>query len=103
MSLVPVAVGTVVATNAADIGVSGHILIYIASALLFGLIGLVPLLAGEPKPSAPPSQWTIVDSANENSAAIDTRLASVGLTIDGDVKEVKEPLWLAGDDPRWGR
>ncbi|MCP2086072.1 UNVERIFIED_ORG: hypothetical protein J2Y81_002089 [Paraburkholderia sediminicola] len=103
MSLVPSVVGTVVATNAADVGISGRILIYVAAAALFGLIGLVPLLAGEPKPDAPPSQWTVVDSANQNSASIDTRLTSIGLTIDGDVKEVKEPLWLAGDDPRWGR
>lgn len=100
MSLLPTVIAAV---STADVGLSGRILIYVAAAVLFGLIGLVPLLAGEPKPNAPPSQWTVVDSANQNSVAIDTRLTSVGLTIDGAVKEVREPLWLAGDDPRWGR
>lgn len=103
MSLVPVLVGTVVATNAADIGLSGHILIYIASALLFGLIGLVPMLAGEPKTKSPPPQWTVVDSVNQKSAPIDAWVTNAGLTIDGDVTEVKVQPKLASRDPRWGR
>lgn len=102
MSSLPAVIGTV-ATNAVDVGMSGRILICVAGSVLFGLVGLVPLLVGEPKPKAPAPRWTVVDLSNQQSATIDTRLASTGLTIDGDVREVAEPLWLAGDDPRWGR
>lgn len=47
MSLVPAVVGTVAATNALDIGISGHILVAIAAAVPFGLSGLVPLFSDE--------------------------------------------------------
>jgi hypothetical protein len=49
MTLVPIVVGSVAATNAADVGIAGHVLIAIAAAVLFGLIGLVPLLGDGPK------------------------------------------------------
>ncbi|WP_176079511.1 hypothetical protein [Paraburkholderia tropica] len=102
MSLVPAVVGTVAATNAADVGNAGHILIAIAAAVLFGLIGLVPLLGDEPK-AIPRHEWTVVDGAKEAGPAVDGRLQNKGLTIDGAFREIEEPPKLAGGDPRWGR
>lgn len=103
MSLVPAVVGTVAATNAADVGVSGHILIYIAAAVLFGLIGLVPLLGGEPTAKRRSPDWTVINTDSATAAPPDGRLSQEGLTIDGAVREIKEPPRLAGGDPRWGR
>lgn len=103
MSLVPIVAGAVAATSAADVGVSGHILIYIAAAVLFGLIGLVPLLGGEPTAKRRPPDWTIVNAATTKAAPPDGRLSQQGLTIDGEIREIKEPPQLAGGDPRWGR
>lgn len=102
MSLVPIVVGTVTATNATDVGISGHILIAIAAAVLFGLIGLMPLFGDEPK-AAPQPEWTVVDGAKEARPPVDGRLQSEGLTIDGAFREIEEPPRLAGGDPRWGR
>ncbi|MFT4063370.1 hypothetical protein [Paraburkholderia sp.] len=102
MSLVAAVVGTVATTNATDVGIYGRILIYVAGATLFGLIGLVPLLTDSPKAAASP-EWTVADGAKEARAPIDARLQSDGLTIDGEVREIKEPPQLAGGDPRWGR
>jgi hypothetical protein len=48
VSLVPAVVGTVAATNVADVGISGRVLIAIAAAVLYGLIGLAPPLGDEP-------------------------------------------------------
>ncbi|MGJ0524378.1 hypothetical protein ACR42A_12595 [Burkholderia gladioli] len=102
MSLVPIVAGTVAATNAADVGISGHILIAVAAAVLFGLIGLVPLLGGEPK-AAPRPEWAVVDGAKEARPPVDSRLQNEGMTIDGVLREIEEPPRLAGGDPRWGR
>lgn len=102
MSLVPTVVGTVAATNAADVGISGHILIAVAAAVLFGLIGLVPLLGGEPK-ATPRPEWNVVDGATEVRSPLDARLQNDALTIDGTFREIEEPPKLTGGDPRWGR
>lgn len=102
MSLVPAVVGAVAATNLADVGISGRILIYIAGAVLFGLIGLVPLLGGEPK-ATPKPEWTVMDGAREARSPLEARLQSDALTIDGAFREIEEPPKLAGGDPRWGR
>lgn len=92
MSLVPVVVGTVAAANAADIGISGRILIYIAASALFGLIGLVPLLGDKPATRRRSPDWTIVDAGSPKAATPDTRISEQGLTIDGEVREIKERL-----------
>lgn len=102
MSLAPVVVGTVAATNAADVGIAGHILIAFAAAILFGLIGLVPLLGDEPK-ATPRPEWTVIDGVKEARSPLDARLQSDALTIDGAFREIEEPAKLAGGDPRWGR
>lgn len=103
MSLVPTVVGTVAATNAADVGLSGHVLIYIAGAVLFGLISLVPLLGGEPTTKRRPPEWTVINPASAKTTSPDARISQQGLTIDGEMREIKEPPQLAGGDPRWGR
>ncbi|WP_154671181.1 hypothetical protein [Paraburkholderia mimosarum] len=102
MSLVPTVVGAVAATNAADIGISGRILIAIAATVLFGLIGLIPLLGDEPN-ATPRPEWTVVDGAKEARQPVDGWFQNDGLTIDGDVREIEEPPKLAGGDLRWGR
>jgi hypothetical protein len=53
MSLIPTVVESVAATNAADISFSRRILVAIAAAVLFGLIGLVPLLGTSRSRSQP--------------------------------------------------
>ena len=98
----PRVVGTVAATNAADVGIAGHILIAIAAAALFGPIGLVPLLGDEPK-ATPRPEWSVVDGATEVRSPLDVRIQSDALTIDGAFREIREPAKLAGGDPRWGR
>ncbi|HEF5154550.1 hypothetical protein UA18_00380 [Burkholderia multivorans] len=50
MSLAPAIAGTAAATSAADFTLADHVFIYIGAAILFGLIGLVPLLAEKPEP-----------------------------------------------------
>lgn len=102
MSLVPTVVGTLAATNAADLGISGRILIAIAAAVLFGLIGLVPQLGDEPN-ATPRPEWTVVDGDKEERSPIDARLPNDGVTIDATFREIEEPPKLAGGDPRWGR
>ncbi|MFC5429245.1 hypothetical protein ACFPTO_10600 [Paraburkholderia denitrificans] len=102
MSLVPAVAGTVATTNSSAVGLSGRILIAIAAAVLFGPIGLVPLLGDEPKVTPRP-EWTVMDGAREARPSIDARLASDGLTIDDTFREIEEPPKLAGGDPRWGR
>lgn len=102
MSLVPAVVGTIAATNAADIGISGRILIAVAAAVLFGLIGLVPLFGDEPKVTPQP-EWTVMDGAEEARSPLDARLHCDALTIDGAFREIEEPPKPAGGDPRSGR
>jgi len=65
-------IGTVAATNAADIGISGHIVIAIAAAVLFGLIGLVPLFSDELK-ATPQPEWTVVEGDREARPPVDGR------------------------------
>ncbi|MFD1555745.1 hypothetical protein ACFSHT_08915 [Paraburkholderia silviterrae] len=103
MSLVPSVVGAVATTNAAEVGISGRLLISIAAAVLFGLIGLVPLLGDEPKTKPAPPAWTVVDAGRDAQSPIEARLRRDDLTIDGEVREIKEPPKLAGADQRWGR
>lgn len=96
MSLVAVVVGTVAATNAADAGICGRILIAIAAAALFGLIGFVPLF-GDGLKAAPRPEWTVVEGDRKARPPVDGRLQSEGLTIDGTVgrsRRAAEAGWL---------
>jgi hypothetical protein len=103
MSLVPSVVGTVAATNAADVGISGRLVIYIADVLPFGFTGLVLLQAAEPQPQALPLHWMIVDAGNQTTARTDARIAGLGMTVDGIVREIREAPRLPVDDSRGGR
>lgn len=89
MSLVRAVVGTVAATNASDSGISGRILIAIAAAVPFGLIGLVPPFGDEVK-ATPQPEWTGVEGDKDARPPVDGRLQREGLTIDGTVREIKE-------------
>lgn len=103
MSVANFIVGAVQAqANTSGLGTSGMVLVYIGAAVLFGLIGLVPLLADKPAIDPAP-QWTVVDSTATGRADAGERLGNAGITIDGEVKEVRQQPRLAGQDRRWGR
>jgi hypothetical protein len=103
MSVAPAVVGTVVAANIAGVGTGGQVLIYIAAAILFGLVGLVPLLASAPAATRRQSDWTLVERDVPQAGQSEVLLPQSSVIIDGDIREVAEPLKLAGGDPRWGR
>ena len=100
MSLAPAIAGTIAATNASGITLADHVFIYIGAAILFGLIGLVPLLAEKPEPRPTPRVWDVVDDASKNSPP---RVAEQPMTIDGEITEVREAPKLTGPGPWLGR
>ncbi|WP_321969139.1 hypothetical protein [Paraburkholderia tropica] len=77
-------------------------LIAVGAAVLFGFIGLVPLLGDEPK-AMPEPGWTVMEGAENARSPVDVQLESDALTIDGAFIEIEEPPMLAGGNPRWGR
>ena len=102
MSLAPAIAGTVAATNAVGFTLTDRVFIYIGAAILFGLIGLVPLLAEKPEPELKPAppDWDVMDGESKNSAPLVTEHP---MTIDGEVTEVREVPKLTGRGSRWGR
>jgi hypothetical protein len=68
MSTVPLIVGAM-QTNGHIGGLGGKALIYAGLFVLWGLIGLIPLLSKEPtaKPDLAPAppDWTVLDSAGQ--------------------------------------
>jgi hypothetical protein len=106
MSVAPLLVGAVqTSVHTSQFGgIGGTVLVYVGCFVLWGLIGIVPLLAKEPaaeKPT-PLRAWTVVDSA-EPEQKMASQLKDASQTIDGDFAEVREPPQLPGQDPRWGR
>ncbi|TGN96940.1 hypothetical protein [Burkholderia sp. USMB20] len=102
MSLAPAIAGTAAATSAAGFTVTDRVFVYIGAAILFGLIGLIPLLAGKPEPELRPTppDWDVMDDESKNSAPLVTEQP---MTIDGEVTEVQEIPKLTGRGSRWGR
>ncbi|MFL9987124.1 hypothetical protein [Paraburkholderia sediminicola] len=84
-------------------GISGSVLVYLGSFALFGLIGLVPMLAGKPPIETPPPQWTVVDKSDRPSGPAARQIETAGMTIDADFTVFHEPPRVTGQDPRWGR
>lgn len=100
MSLAPAIAGTAAATSAAGITLADHVFIYIGAAILFGLIGLIPLLAEKPEPEPTPRVWDVVDDASKNSPP---QVVDEPMTIDGEITEVRETPRLTGPGPQLGR
>lgn len=100
MSLAPAIAGTIAATNTSGITLADHVFIYIGAAVLFGLIGLVPLLAEKPESKPTPGAWDVVDDASEDSPP---RIAEQPMTIDGEITEVRKVPKLTRRGPRLGR
>lgn len=102
MSLAPAIAGTAAATSAAGFTLTDRVFIYIGAAILFGLIGLVPLLAGKPEPELKPAppDWDVMDEETKNSAPL---VAEQPMTIEGELTEVQEVPKLTGRGSRWGR
>lgn len=97
-----VAAAVQVHASSSDLGINGSVLIYLGSFALFGLVGLVPLLAGKPPAKSPAPQWTVVtppDRRVEPAAQVE----ATGLTIDAEFTVVNEPLRVTGQNSRWGR
>jgi hypothetical protein len=103
MSFANFIIGAVQAqANTSGLGTSGMVLVYIGAAVLFGLIGLVPLLSKEPtakQPEPPAPNWTVFDALHKD-IPVAGKLEDAGLTIDGNFSEVRELPPMSG---RWGR
>lgn len=104
MSLVPIVVAAVhTHTNSSELGISGSVLVYLGSFALFGLIGLVPMLADK-APAVPPApQWTLVGKPDHQSEPAARQIKTAGITIDAEFTVIHEPPCVTGQDPRWGR
>lgn len=105
MALIPAVVSAVqVTAHSASLGgIGGSALVYLGSAILFGLIGLVPLLADKPPAKDSPAQWTVVGAPTQPAQPAAHKLETRGVTIDAEFTVLKEPHLLPGEDPRWGR
>lgn len=106
MSIAPLIVGAAEATTGQFSGMGSQVLVYAGLFVLWGLIGLIPLLSKEPTfetPKSPPPEWTVVGAPSEAPGSAAGRLKDAGLTIDRSFVEVREPPRLSGQDPRWGR
>lgn len=105
MSVVSLIIGTAQVDGQFG-GLGGKVLIYAGLFVLWGLIGLVPLLSKKPTfktPQSPAPDWTVVSAPGRTAGPAMERLKDAALTIDGSFIEVREPQRLSGQDPRWGR
>lgn len=91
------------ANSAAFGGIGGSVLVYLGSFALFGLIGLVPLLADKAPAATPATQWTLVGKPDRQLESVARQIGAAGMTIDGEFTVLEEPRLLPGEDPRWGR
>ena len=104
MFTAPIVVAAVQAhANSSELGISGSVLVYLGSFALFGLIGLVPVLAGKPPVETPSPQWRVVDKPAGPSEPAARQIEAAGMTIDAEFTVLEEPRLLPGQDPRWGR
>ncbi|MBU9441099.1 hypothetical protein KTE62_05130 [Burkholderia multivorans] len=101
MTLVPAVTAAVAATTTAGLTVADQVFVSIGAAILFGLIGLVPLLSDTPKPDperAPP-KWDVMESGLTNEPPA---VAKEPMTIDGEMTEVREVPQLTSSGARLG-
>jgi hypothetical protein len=101
MTIAAVVVGTVAASNAADVGVAGHPLIAVAAAVLFGPDRTCT--AARRRAESRAAARMDFGAKEARSRPLEARLQRDALTIDGAFREIEEPPKLAGGDPRWGR